>query len=106
VIKLNEELAPSHMSTLVLTKFRLVFRCGVINAYLVILLINYCINADVGVPQWNWAPINGPVSRRLGLAVRHLVSCPLLTDVQPDIDGFSDVIHRMRRIRLFSIERG
>jgi hypothetical protein len=106
VMKLNEALAPSHMSALVLNMFRPVFRCGVINAYLVILLINYCINADVGVPQWYWAAINGPVSRRPGLAVRYLVSCPLLTDVQPDIDGFSDVVHRMRHIHLFSIEWG
>jgi hypothetical protein len=50
VIKLNEALAPSHMSALVLNKFRLVFRCGIINEYLVILLINYYINADVGIP--------------------------------------------------------
>jgi hypothetical protein len=106
VIKLNEALAPSHMSALVLTKLWPIFCYGVIHAYLVILLINYYINADVGVPQWNWAAINGPVSRRLGLAVRHLVNCPLLTDVQPNIDGFSDVVHWMRRIRLFSIERG
>jgi hypothetical protein len=58
-----------------------VTRCGVINVYLVILLINYCINADVGVPQWNWAAINGPISRMLGLAVCHLVNYPLLIDV-------------------------
>jgi hypothetical protein len=106
VIKLNEALAPSHMSALVLNKFWPIFRCGVINAYLVIILINYYIKADVGVPQWNWVAINGPVSRGPGLAVRHLISCPLLMDVQPNIDGFSDVVHRMMRICLFSIERG
>ena len=106
VIKLNEALAPGHMSALVLNKALLVFLCGVINVYLVILLIKYSINADVGIPRWNWAAINGPISHRPGLANRHLVSCPLLTDVQPDIDGFGDDVHRMRRVCLFIVERG
>jgi hypothetical protein len=103
VIKPNEALAPGHMSALVLNKTLPVFLCGVINVYL---FIKYTINADVGVPRWNWASINGPVSHRPGVADCHLVSYPLLTDVQPDIDRFSDAIHRMRRIRLFFIERG
>jgi hypothetical protein len=50
VIKLNEVLAPGHMSALVLNKALSVFLCGVINVYLVILLIKYTINADVGIP--------------------------------------------------------
>ena len=37
---------------------------------------------------------------------RHLVLYPFLTDVQPDIDGFSDVVHWMRHIRLFFVEQG
>ena len=106
MIKLNEALALGHMSALVLNKVLPVILCGVINVHLVILLIKYSINADVGIPRWNWATINGPVSRRLGLADRHLVSCPLLMDIQSDIDGCGDAIHRMRRIRLFIIERG
>ena len=106
VIKLNEALALGHMSALVLNKALPVFLCRVINVHLVILLIKYSINANMGIPRWHWVAINGPVSCRLGLANRHLVSCPLLTDVQPDIDGFDDAIHRMRRIRLFIIERG
>ena len=89
------------MSALVLNKALPVFLCGVINVHLIILLIKYSINADVGIPHWNWVAINGPISRRLGLVDRHLVSCPLLMDVQPDIDGFGDVVHRMRRLRLF-----
>jgi hypothetical protein len=88
VIKLNEVLAPIHMSVLVPNKMWPIFLCRVINVYLVILLSKYTINVDVGIPQWNWATTNGPVSRRPGLADRHLVSCPLLTDIQPDIDGF------------------
>ena len=60
MIKLNEALAPGHMSALVLNKALPVFLCGVINVHLVILLINYSINADVGIPHWNWAAINGP----------------------------------------------
>ena len=106
VIKLNEALAPGHMSALVLNKALPVFLCGVINVHLVILLIKYSINANMGIPRWHWVAINGPVSCRLGLANRHLVNCPLLTDVQPDIDRLGDAIHRMRRIRLFFIEQG
>ena len=94
------------MSALVLNKVLSVFLCGVINVHLVILLIKYSINADVGIPRWNWAAINGPISHRPGLANRHLVSCPLLTDVQPAIDGFGDAIHRMRCIRLLIVDRG
>ena len=106
VVKLNEVLAPGHLRALVLTKFWPVFCYGVLNGYLVKLLIKYSINDDTSVPQWNWAAINCPVSRRLGLTERHLVLCPFLMDVQPDIDGFSDVVHRMRHIRLFFVERG
>jgi hypothetical protein len=106
VIKLNEALAPGHMSALVLNKTLPVFECRVINVYLVILLIKYSINADVGIHRWNWAAINGPISRRPGLTDRHLVSCPLLMDVQSDIDGFGDAIHRMSRIHLFIVEWG
>ena len=106
VIKLNEALALGHMSTLVLNKALPVFLCGVINVHLVILLIKYSINVNVGICHWNWMTINGPVSRRLGLADCHLVSCPLLMDVQPDIDGFGDAVHRMRHICLFIIEQG
>jgi hypothetical protein len=94
VVKLNEALAPDHLRALVMTKFWHVFHCGVLNVYLVILFIKYSINGDASVPLWNWAVINGPVSRRPGLAERHLVLCPFLMDVQLDIDGFSDVIHR------------
>jgi hypothetical protein len=68
VIKLNEVLAPGHMSTLVLNKALPVFLCEVINVYLVILLIKYTINADVGIPQWNWVTISGPISHRPGQA--------------------------------------
>ena len=106
VIKLNEKLAASHMSALVLNKALPVFLCGVINVHLVILLIKYSINADVGIPHWNWVAINDPDSRKPGLADRHLVSCPLLTDVQPDIDGLGDAVHRMRCICLFIVEWG
>jgi hypothetical protein len=106
VVKLNKALTPSHLRAHVMTKFRPVFCCGVLNLYLVILLIKYYVNGDASVPLWNWAAINGPVSRRLGLAERHLILCPFLTDVQLDIDGFSDTIHRMRHIRIFFIERG
>ena len=106
VVKLNEALAPGHLRALVLTKFWPVFRYGVLNGYLVILLIKYSVNGDVSVPLWNWAAINCPISRRPGLAERHLILCPFLTDVQPDIDRFGDVIYRMRHIRLFFIERG
>ena len=81
MIKLNEALVPGHMSTLVLNKALFVFLCGVINVHLVILLIKYAINGDTSVPLWNWAAINGPVSRRPGLVDRHLVNCPLLMDV-------------------------
>ena len=106
VVKLNEALAPGHLRALVMTNFWPVFRYGVLNVYLVILLIKYSINGDASVPLWNWAAINGPISRRPGLAECHFVLCPFLTDVQLDIDGFSDVVHRMRHIRIFFIERG
>ena len=106
VVKLNEALAPGHFRALVMTKFRPVFRCGVLNVYLVILLIKYFVNGDTSVHLWNWAAINGPVSHRPGLAERHLVLCQFLMDVQLDIDGFSDAIHRMRHIRIFFVERG
>ena len=81
MIKLNEALVPGHMSALVLSKALPVFLCGVINVYLVILLIEDSINGDASVPLWNWATINGPISRRPGLAERHLVLCPFLMDV-------------------------
>ena len=81
MIKLNEALAPGHMSYLVLNKVMLVFLCGVINVHFVILLIKYSINADMGIPRWNWAAINDPVSHRPDLDDCHLVSCPLLMDV-------------------------
>ena len=106
MVKLNKALALGHFRTLVLTKFWPVFRYGVLNGYLVVLLIKYSINGDASIPLWNWAAINCPVSRRLGLAKRHLVLCPFLTDVQLDIDGFSDAIHRMRHIRIFLVEQG
>ena len=106
MVKLNEVLAPGHLRALVMTKFRPIFRCGVFNVYLIILLIKYSINGDVSVPLWNWVAINCPVSRRPGLAERHLVLCPFLMDVQLDIDGFSDAVHRMRHIRIFFVERG
>ena len=106
MVKLNQALAPGHLRAHVLTKFRHVFCYGVLNGYLVKLLIKYSINGDASVPQWNWVAINCPVSRRPGLAERHLVLCPFLTDVQLDIDGFSDAVHRMRHIRLFFVERG
>ena len=106
VVKLNKALALGHLRVLVMTKFWHVFCYGVLNMYLVILLIEYYVNGDASVPLWNWAAINGPVSRRLGLAERHLVLCPFLTDVQLDIDGFSDDVHQMRHIRIFFIERG
>ena len=85
VVKLNEALATGYLRALVMTKFRPIFRCGVLNVYLVILLIKYSINGDASVPQWNWAAINCPISHRPGLAERHLVLCPFLTDVQPDM---------------------
>ena len=73
VVKLNEALAPGHLRALVMIKFRSVFRYRVLNVYLVILLINYSVNGDASVPLWNWVAINGPVSRRPGLAKCHLV---------------------------------
>ena len=106
VIKLNEVLAPGHLRALVLTKFRPIFCYRVLNGYLVKLLIKYSINGDTSVPLWNWAAINCPVSRRPGLAKRHLVLCPFLMDVLLDIDRFSDAVYRMRHIRLFFVERG
>ena len=106
MVKLNEALAPGHLRAHVLTKFWPVFRYGLLNGYLVILLIKYSINGDASVPLWNWAAINCPVSHRPGLAKHHLVLCPFLTDVKLDIDGFSNAIHWMRHIRLFFVERG
>ena len=106
VVKLNEALVPGHLRALVLTKFRPVIRYGVLNGYLVKLLIMYSINGDASVPLWNWAAINCPISHRTGLAKHHLVLCPFLMDVQLDIDGFSDAIHWMRHIHIFFIERG
>ena len=106
MVKLNEALTPGHLRALVLTKFWPVFCYGVLNGYLVILLIKYSVNGDVSIPKWNRVAINCPVSHRPGLAERHLVLCPFLMDVQPDIDGFSDVVHRMRHIRIFFVERG
>ena len=87
VVKLNEALAPGHLRALVMTKFWPIFRCGVLNVYLVILLIKYSVNGDTSVPLWNWAAINGPVSHRPGLAERHLVLCPFLMDVDPSTVG-------------------
>ena len=49
---------------------------------------NHTRTFHASVPLWNWATINCPISRRLGLAKRHLVLCPFLMDVQLDIDGF------------------
>ena len=43
VVKLNESLAPGHLRALVMTKFQLIFRYGVLNVYLVVLLIKYSI---------------------------------------------------------------
>ena len=106
IVRLNEALAPGHLRAFVLSKFWPVFRCGVLNGYLVKLLIKYFVNGDASAPLWNGATINCPISRRPGLAERHLVLCPFLTDVQPDIDGFSDVVHQMRQIHLFFVERG
>ena len=104
VIKLNEALAPGHLRALVMTKFWHVFCCGVLNVYLIILLIKYSVNGDVSVDLWNWAAINGPVSRRPGLAECHLVFFLFLMDVQ--LDGFGDAVHRMRHIHIFFVERG
>ena len=53
VVKLNEALALGHLRALVMTKFRPVFRCGVLNVYLVILLIKYSVNGDASIPLWN-----------------------------------------------------
>ena len=50
MVKLNEALAPGDLSALVLTKFRPVFRYGVLHGYLVILLIKYSVNGDVSIP--------------------------------------------------------
>ena len=93
MVKLNEAFAPGHLRDLVMTKFRPVFRYGVLNGYLVKLLIKYSNNGDVSVPLWKWAAINCPVSCRPGLAMRHLVLCPFLMYVQLNI-------------RLFFVERG
>ena len=101
MVKLNEVLTLGHLRGLVMTKFWPIFRYGVLNVYLVILLIKYSINGNMSVPLWNWASINGPVSHRLGLAERHLVLCPFLTDVQLDIDKFSYAVHRIRHICIF-----
>ena len=61
VVKLNEALVPDHLRALVMTKFRPVFHYGVLNGYLVILLIKYSVNGDASVPLWNWAAINCPM---------------------------------------------
>ena len=106
VVKLNGALAPDHLRALVMTKFWHVFRYGVLNVYLVILLIKYSVNGDMSAPLWNWAAINGPISHRPGLAKHYLVLCPFLTNVQLHIDGFSDAAYRMGHIRIFYIERG
>ena len=106
MVKLNEALAPGHLRALIMTKFWPVFRCRVLNVYLVILLIKYSVNGDTSVPLWNSAAINGPISCRSGLAELHLVLCPFLIDVQLNIDGFSDAVHRMRHIRIFFVEWG
>ena len=106
MVKLNEALAPGHLRALVLTMFHPVFCYGELNGYLVKLLIKYSVNGDASVPLWNWAAINCPASHRLGLVERHLVLCLFLMDVQLDINGFSDAIHRMRHIRIFFVERG
>ena len=53
MVKLNEALAPGHLRALVMTKFWPVFRYGVLNVYLVILLIKYSVNGDASVPMWN-----------------------------------------------------
>ena len=50
MVKLNEALAPGHLRALVLTKFRPVFYYGVLNGYLVKLLIKYSVNGDASVP--------------------------------------------------------
>ena len=50
MVKLNEALAPGDMRALVLTKFQPIFRYGVLNGYLLILLIKYSINGDMSVP--------------------------------------------------------
>ena len=53
VVKLNEALAPGHLRALILTKFWPVFRYGILNGYLVKLLIKYSVNGDVSIPLWN-----------------------------------------------------
>ena len=50
VVKLNEALAPSQLRALVMTKFWPIFCYGVLNVYLVILLIKYSVNGDASVP--------------------------------------------------------
>ena len=50
IVKLNEALALGHLTALVLTKFRPVFRYGVLNGYLVKLLIKYSVNGDASIP--------------------------------------------------------
>ena len=87
VVKPNEALALGHLRALVMTKFWPVYRYGVLNVYLIILLIKYSVNGDMSVPLWNWAAINGLVSRRPGLAECHLVLCRFLTDVQLTLTG-------------------
>ena len=106
MVELNEAFVLGHLKALVMTKFRSIFCYGILNVYLVILLMKYYVNGDTSVPLWNWAAINGPISCRPCLAECHLVLCPFLMDVQLDIDGFSDVVHRMRHIRIFFIEWG
>jgi len=50
MVKLNEALALGHLRALVLTKFWHVFRYGVLNGYLVKLLIKYSVTGDASVP--------------------------------------------------------
>ena len=57
MVKLNEALALGHLRALILTKFRPVFRYGVLNGYLVKLLIKYSINGDASVPLWIGWPL-------------------------------------------------
>jgi hypothetical protein len=80
--------------------------CRVINVDLVVLLMNYTINAGTSIPRWNWVAIDYPISHRPGLAEHHLVSCPLLTDIQPDTDVLGEVVNWMRRIHLYIVDMG
>jgi hypothetical protein len=92
------------MSAQVVNKTRPIFLHWEINVYLIVLLIQDLINADPGIPGWHWLAMNDAVSSWKCLSDRHLVFCPLLTDVQPDINRSSDVVHRMRSIDLFFVK--